>query len=203
MRNFSPNDYLTVQLQKSDEIDLYAHVVATAHIKGAFFTEVDKKVTVNIYGPSGKLLDYTTERQQGIIEFTADVPGLHKIMVKAKQPCSVTLALHLPVMEDYDDIHEDLLLNSPEWATAWYENKQHEVTTNNDLARLDKMLNEGLNLLVGVQNEVKMGYTRQLMHSEASQANVEYQRWIGVCEAALVSGVSLLALWWIKNSVLR
>ena len=58
-------------------------------------------------------------------------------------------------------------------------------------------------MLVGVQNEVKMGYTRELMHAEASQANVQYQTWISVCEVGGVCGVSLLALWWIKNSLLR
>ena len=75
-------------------------------------------------------------------------------------------------MEDYDDIHEELLLSSPEWAYAWWENKKNDNATNGDLARLDKMLSLSYNLLVGVQNEVKMGYTRELMHAEASQANV-------------------------------
>ncbi len=75
-------------------------------------------------------------------------------------------------MEDYDDIHEELLLSSPEWAHAWWENKQNDNATNGDLARLDKMLSQSYNELVGIQNEVKMGYTRELMHAEASQANV-------------------------------
>ena len=66
------------------------------------------------------------------------------------QPCSVTIALHLPVMEDYDDIHEDLLLGSPEWASAWWENKQNDNATNGDLARLDQMLSQSFNLLTGV-----------------------------------------------------
>ena len=62
MRNFIPNDYLTVQLYNTDKIDLYAHVVSASHIKGAFFTEVDKRVTVNIFGPTGQRLDFTKER---------------------------------------------------------------------------------------------------------------------------------------------
>ena len=53
-------------------------------------------------------------------------------------------------MEDYDDIHEELLLNSPEWAKAWFENKQYENATTSDISRLEKMLQDGSNGLIGI-----------------------------------------------------
>ena len=53
MHDFIPNDYLTIVLQKNDVVDFYAHIVSLGSIRGAFFTEPDKRVSINVFSPSG------------------------------------------------------------------------------------------------------------------------------------------------------
>ena len=84
------------------------------------------KVTVQVFSPQGRPLVNVRERQQGIIRFDSKQPGLYTFKITAMQPCKVTLALETPVEENFDDIHEDLLLKNPDWASAWFENKQND-----------------------------------------------------------------------------
>ena len=53
MHDFIPNDYLTIVLQKNDAVDFYAHIVSLGSIRGAFFTEPDKRVSINVFSPTG------------------------------------------------------------------------------------------------------------------------------------------------------
>lgn len=55
MKDFVPNDYVTIKLNDDDSIDLFANIQGAAAVRGAFFTEPDKRVTVSITGPSGRV----------------------------------------------------------------------------------------------------------------------------------------------------
>lgn len=110
MKDFIPNDYLTVQMDFNDEIELFSTITHKATIRGAFFTEFDSKTTVSVYAPTGRMIANVKDRQQGILRFEVMQEGLYKFKIQALKPCKVTLALELPIEEDYDDIHEDLLL---------------------------------------------------------------------------------------------
>ncbi len=49
----------------------------------------------------------------------------------------MTIALQLPIEEDFDDIHEDTLLKNPDWAEAWFENKKNDNITSSDVQRVE------------------------------------------------------------------
>jgi len=62
MKDFEPNDYLTVKLDKDDDIELFAQINHLSLIRGAFFTDYDSRVTVSVYTPSGRLFINIRER---------------------------------------------------------------------------------------------------------------------------------------------
>ena len=126
MKDFLPNDYMTVALQKNDDIELFAQITHETNIRAAFFTEMDSSVSVGVFAPTGRMLNLKKEKQQGIISFKAAGPGLYKFRLESKNPCRATLAIQLPVEENFDDIHQELLLKNPGWADAWFENKQND-----------------------------------------------------------------------------
>lgn len=71
MKDFLPNDYMTVALQKNDEIEFFAEIHHATQIRAAFFTEMDSTVSIAVFSPTGKMLNLKKQRQQGILNFNA------------------------------------------------------------------------------------------------------------------------------------
>lgn len=64
------------------------------------------------------------------------------------------------------------------------------------------MFTAGERALSGIQNEVKMSYTRQMNHVQATEASISYQSGAASTEAVCVCLVCLGALWWVKKGLL-
>ena len=73
--------------------------------------------------PSGRQVYTNKDHQQGIIRFPVKQEGLYRFIVSSYVPCQATLVLQLPSEENFDDLHEDTLLQNPDWQDAWFENK--------------------------------------------------------------------------------
>ena len=83
MKDFAPNDYLTLQLQKSDSIDLFSLISHREPVKGAFFTDYDKTISVQVVDPSGRQVYANRDHQQGIIRFSVKQEGLYRFVVSS------------------------------------------------------------------------------------------------------------------------
>jgi len=63
MQGFIPNDYVTVNLQPGDRIDLYSEFSIVGHKqRGAYFTDHNSIATLQVYDPVGNPIVSTIKR---------------------------------------------------------------------------------------------------------------------------------------------